>query len=105
MIWVKYQTRNKVIESIDVSGHADFAQQGQDIVCAACSLTVTGLCNAIDQLTQDSCEIQIEEGHTHIAVLNDSEQLQLILQTGIIQLKTLAERFRRYVRVRKVEVK
>ena len=48
MIWVKFQTRNDAFVTLDVSGHADFREEGQDIVCAAVSLSSVGLLNAID---------------------------------------------------------
>ena len=105
MIWVKFQTRNDAIVSLDVSGHADFREEGQDIVCAAVSLSSVGLLNAIDEMEPDSCELIKEDNHIHVEVLQDSEKLQTILTAFYHVYRTLEYRFRMYVRVRKTEVK
>ena len=105
MIWVKYQTRNDAFVSLDISGHARFREEGQDIVCAAASLTGIGLLNAIDEMEPDSCELIKEDNRIYVRVLHDSEQLQTILTASYHIFKTLEYKFRIYVRVRKTEVK
>ena len=105
MIWVKYQTRNDAFVSLDISGHARFREEGQDIVCAAASLTGIGLLNAIDEMEPDACELIKEDNRIYVKVLHDSEQLQTILMTSYHIFKTLEYKFRLYVRVRKTEVK
>ena len=61
MIWVKFQTRNDAFVTLDVSGHADFREEGQDIVCAAVSLSSVGLLNAIDEMEPDSFRLHVGE--------------------------------------------
>ena len=105
MIWVKFQTRNDAFVTLDVSGHADFREEGQDVVCAAVSLSSVGLLNAIDEMEPDSCELIKEDNHIRVVVLQDSEKLQTILTASYHMYKTLEYRFSMYVRVRKTEVK
>ena len=56
MIWVKYQTREDAFVSLEITGHADFREKGEDVVCAAASLTGTGLLNAIDEMEPEVME-------------------------------------------------
>lgn len=105
MIWVKIKTQQKEIKSLEVTGHAEFAEKGQDIVCAACSLVSIGLLNAIDEMCSEQCELLKEDNRIYIEVKESNERLQIILNAGIIQYRTLAEEFGKYIRIRKTEVK
>ncbi len=105
MIRVISETRNNRIVSLEVTGHAGFMQKGHDIVCAAASLTGCGLLNAVDEMCSGQCELLMEDNRIYIKVLEDSDRLQTILNTGFIQYQTLSERFDRYVTTQKTEVK
>lgn len=105
MIRVNVETRDSLICSLEVSGHAEFLDSGRDIVCAAASLVGTGLLNALDELEPDTCELLKESNRIYISVLSGNERIQTILTTGLIQYQTLAEQFPRYVKVKKTEVR
>ena len=105
MIWVKITTQDSMVKTLEVTGHADFGEHGQDIVCAACALVSVGLLNAIDEMCNGQCELLQEENRIYIEVKENDERLQTALNVGIIQYKTLAEEFRKYIRVKKTEVK
>lgn len=47
---------------ITASGHAGYAPKGQDIVCAAFSVLSLTLERAVDTLTDDEIEINLESG-------------------------------------------
>ena len=93
------------ITGFEFKGHAGFAESGQDIVCAACSLVSIGLLNAIDEMCSEQCELLKEDNRIYIEVKESNERLQTILNAGIIQYRTLAEEFGKYIRIRKTEVK
>ena len=105
MIWVKYKTQENEIRSLEVTGHAEFAEKGQDIVCAACSLVSIGLLNALDEYCGDQCELLKEDNRIKVEVKESNEKLQTILNVGLVQYRTLAEGFGKYIRIRKTEVK
>jgi len=105
MIWVKIKTREGKICSIEITGHAEFAEHGKDIVCAAVSSIGTGLLNAIDEMCPGDCELLMGDNLIKIEVIHDSEKLQSILNTGYYQFKTVSKSFNLYVRVRKSEVR
>ncbi len=47
----------------EVSGHAGFAEYGQDIICAAVSALTINAINSLEEFTEDSFELeQAEDG-------------------------------------------
>ncbi|MBR0385662.1 MAG: ribosomal-processing cysteine protease Prp [Erysipelotrichaceae bacterium] len=105
MIRVSIKTRKDLIESLEITGHADFLEKGRDIVCAAASLVGTGLLNALDDIAPGKCELVKEENRIYVKVLENDSQIQTALHTGEIQYQTLSEAFPRYVKTKKTEVK
>ena len=51
MIDIRYTQHGNHITSLEISGHAGFAESGNDLVCAAVSGITFGLLNALDELT------------------------------------------------------
>ena len=101
MIHVRVVRKNHLIQSITVTGHADSDVYGQDLVCAIVSGIMTGLCNAMDILVGED-DVIFEEGHIEIHVAKPNEKTDLILETGLIQLKTAEEVNQDYLKVTEV---
>ena len=93
------------ILKLEVSGHAGSAEYGRDLVCAEVSAVATGLCNAIDEAGFTAVDMTVEEGYVAISADNDdSHDLQVILKTGISQLKTIEYIHSDYLKITKMEV-
>ena len=103
MIEVKINLSNQKIHKIKISGHALFAPHGEDLVCAGVSSIGTGLLNALDILVPSSCKLVLKD-YISVQVVEDSEVVQTILRTGMIQLETIAEQYGDYLKVIKQEV-
>ena len=101
MIRVRVVRKNHLVQSITVTGHADSDVYGHDLVCAIVSGIMTGLCNAMDILA-DEDDVIFEEGHIEIHVAKPNEKTDLILETGLIQLKTAEEVNQDYLKVTEV---
>ena len=101
MIHVRVVRKNHLIQSITVTGHADSDVYGHDLVCAIVSGIMTGLCNAMDQLAHEDNMI-VDEGHVEIHVTHPNEKTDLILETGLIQLKTTEEVNQDYLKITEV---
>ena len=101
MIHVRVVRKNHLIQSITVTGHADSDVYGHDLVCAIVSGIMTGLCNAMDILVGED-DVIFEEGHIEIHVAKPNEKTDLILETGLIQLKTAEEVNQDYLKVTEV---
>ena len=81
------------ISVFEMDGHANFAEHGQDLVCAGASAVSFGAVNAITQLT--NIEPVIEQGadggylRVEFPVTEQDAQVQLLLQAMIISLQTI----------------
>ena len=48
-----YKTDRHEYAGFDISGHAEYSESGNDIVCAAVSAIVINTINSVDQFTED----------------------------------------------------
>ena len=89
---------------MEVTGHADSAAYGRDLICAEVSAVMTGLCNAVDEFGY-TIPLILKEGHVVIeAGDNDAHDLQVILKTGLCQLKTIEAVHSDFMKITKMEV-
>ena len=75
-------------------GHAGYAEEGEDIVCAAISVLTINTMNAIDTFTDVEAEVQSneEEGYIEYRVLSKpTKESTLLLETMVLGLQTMAE--------------
>lgn len=103
MIRICAQFHNGLIQDLSVSGHSGSAEHGQDLICAGISAISFGLCNALDQSRSDA-DIRIGENSIEIHVNHPDEKTDIILQTGLIQMKTVEESNEKYITVKQMEV-
>jgi len=90
MVTAIFNYQNSHIMSYEVLGHADSAQRGEDLVCAAISATVIGLTNAVIELDESELFIQMEEdGYIKVENVPPTDKAQTLLQGMITTLKTI----------------
>ena len=89
MIKVEIDYQGKDLTSLKVKGHADSGTYGKDLVCAAVTAMLIGAANALEDEAA-GFEVKLEEGNaSFIPVSPISEHDSVVLETLIIQLKTL----------------
>lgn len=102
---VIYRTQSGAIQSFAISGHAFFAERGQDIVCAGVSAVSVGAINAVNVLTGITPEItHDEDGFLRCALpkhLSESvnEKVQILLEGMVVQLQTIEENYREHIKI------
>lgn len=106
MIRVQFErTNNGKIRSFTMKGHADFAQKGQDIVCAGASAVAFGSVNAIMTLTGFEPDIEQSESGFLKCVFDLKEsdsvsnQVQLLLEAMIVSLQTIENDYSEYIQI------
>ena len=88
-------------KSITVDGHADYAEPGKDIVCAAVSVLAQNLIESIKNLTGDSIEYRMVPGHIDINFKNLSEQGKLLVDSFFIGINSISESYgKEYVQIK-----
>lgn len=104
MVTVKVTLSNSSITGMEIKGHAGSGEYGKDLVCAGVSSIAVGLLNALDTLCPDTCEMNMSEGYVSIKVNQITEENQVILKVGKIQLETIELTNKKFIRIKKVEV-
>ncbi|MEK5297956.1 MULTISPECIES: ribosomal-processing cysteine protease Prp [Bacillus] len=102
-------TRSSADESItsfQMTGHAEFAEKGQDLVCAGVSAVVFGSVNSIIALTglDPLLDIGEEGGYFSFELPADTdpvsfEKAQLLLEGMVVSLETIERDYHDYVRI------
>jgi len=99
------RTETGIISSFSMSGHADFARHGEDIVCAGASAVSFGSVNAIEALTGIVPEIeQGNGGFLRCTFPNDlqedvQEKVQLLLEAMVVSLETIERDYGKHIKI------
>ena len=89
-----YRNRNKECTGFTAIGHAGYAKEGEDLVCAAVSVLVINTCNAIEKLTDTAVSLVTDEAEGLIDCrLKDapSEQTGLLISAMILGIESIAD--------------
>lgn len=99
-----YRTRD-CLTAVDLRGHAGYAEEGEDIVCAAVSSSVQLLHALLYDVQKIAVDTLIEDEGAHIRLTLPSEQLDLG-QDGLrafqLYLSELAETYSDFINVTEV---
>lgn len=104
MIEAKFIYKNKKIDTIEISGHAEFDESGKDIVCAAVSTAIIVSVNAVEMVDLlDYTKVVIEEGYFKLEVLESKDILNKLLINLDYTLHDLSEQYPKYIKYQKEE--
>lgn len=90
-------TRRK--DSITITGHAGYAEQGKDIVCAAVSTLVQTLIQAVEKLTTDVIEYDMKPGKVHIKFWNLSSETKTLIGSFFCGVDMIAFEYPNHVQI------
>ena len=98
MIKAVYEVKNDLYTKLSVSGHAEYDESGKDLVCASVSSIMFGFMNALDMLDED---VTIKQLTNKITITNNSnsEMVQDYFELVMVQLKTIEESYRDFIKV------
>ena len=78
-----------------LEGHAGYAEEGEDIVCAAISALAINTVNSIVELTEDKPDVEMNEDEAIIALSfpdgKSGEKSQLLMKSLVLGLTGLEE--------------
>ena len=86
-------------DGITVSGHANYAEAGKDIVCAGVTALVQGLIRSIESLTRDQIQYDITPGRADIYYGDLSEAGELLVDSFFIGVCQIADEFSEHVNI------
>lgn len=105
MIAVQIQrTPDGAIAELRVSGHAEYADPGEDIVCAGVSALVQSALLGLKQVAKHPHEGKATSGRMHCRVKaggtpESTLKAQAILETTVIGLRDIAKEYHQFIRV------
>jgi uncharacterized protein len=97
------------IWQFNTEGHADYDEQGQDIVCAAVSVTAYTAIGALEDLADIKNCHTVEEGFVFCSIPVDISEKQkqiagIILETTVIGFKQIELEYAEFLKVMEEEV-
>lgn len=100
------QTSTKDIKAFTMTGHANFAEYGSDIVCAGVSAVAFGTLNAVEALTSVHLEVVQggEGGYLHCQVpkhvsAEKMADVQLLLKGMVVALESIEREYSKYITI------
>ena len=93
-------TRHK--DGISLIGHAQYAEHGQDIVCAGVSTLVQTLIQSLDELVTDTIQYDMSPGMVDIKHGLLSENARLLIDAFMLGAETIAENYPQNVQIKRL---
>ncbi len=100
---VVFKDENNNINGFRCSGHAGFAKNGHDIVCAAVSVLVLNTINAVSTFTSDTFTYHEDEksGTVEFRIKSGSESSFLLLKTWKLGMDSILEEYgKKYISIK-----
>ena len=99
---VFFRTSEETLTGFQITGHAGYAEYGQDIVCAAVTALSFNTANSLEALTEDTFSAeQGQDGYLKVLV----EDAELLLQSLLLGLTMIQEEYgEKHMKIRFEEV-
>ncbi|MGL5676046.1 MAG: ribosomal-processing cysteine protease Prp [Cellulosilyticaceae bacterium] len=102
---------DKTLWRLNVSGHAGYAEHGQDIVCSATTILVFNTLNAIEELTTEPLEVLKMDPDKGIIDCrfpqrkqgNTNPDATLLLKSMLIGLNTIQQMYGEYISIQLIK--
>ena len=86
---------------ITVTGHAQYAEMGKDIVCAGVSVLVQTLVQALEDLTDAKFNYEMAAGHAEINFELLPSRARLLVKAFFVGIEMLASEYPYHVKLTK----
>ena len=94
MIQVRVKKENGNYVFFKSRGHAGYAEEGSDIVCAAVSALIITTENALDKLTVQEYDLLEDDGYVSIRFRNgNTPECRLLMDSLILGLKEIEKNY------------
>lgn len=107
MITAEFIKKDNYLIGFKVSGHADFGEYGQDIVCASVSSAVQLVCNTITECFKGDAKVLVDENNGISLKLIDTPMdspCTTVLNGFKLHLEVLSEDFPKRINLKITEV-
>lgn len=84
---------------VTVKGHANYAEPGQDIVCAAISTLTQVFIASVEELTAAKIKTAQTGGYMEIVIEESTERAQVLVDSFLLGCRMIADEYPDNVRV------
>ena len=94
-------------KGFEIYGHTGYADEGEDIVCAAVSALSQNTVNSIEAFTEDKFSCDVDDGRLRFCLTNDyiSAESQLLLNALVLGLENIEKAYgNEFINIRTEEV-
>ncbi len=99
MITVNVKKKDDVVNYIKISGHAEYAEEGFDIVCASVSSIAITTVNALISINEDCLVYSEKDGLLEIGIMLHDEVIDKLIDNMITLLTNLSLDYKEYLKV------
>ncbi len=99
MIRIKVLKKDNNIEKITFRGHANYAEYGKDIVCAAASATVLTTINGILSLDSSTIDVIQKDNNIDISIIKHNNISDKLLSNMLNSLKTIRSNYPKNIEI------
>lgn len=100
MIKITYKKKEDHINYVKIKGHADYAEEGFDIVCASVSSIAITTVNALIKLDAKSVVYSEDDGFLEIGILKFNDTIDILMNNMISMLEELEEQYKDYIEIK-----
>ena len=106
MIYVSFTVKNGTVLGFNASGHSGYAEQGNDIVCAAVSSAVLMAANTVTEIQHINADIAVnDDGFLSLNLSEkDAASAKAVLSGLMLHLNALADEYSEFIKVKISEV-
>lgn len=104
MIIVKKYEHEGVCTGFNCSGHAGFADEGQDIVCASVTSALQLTVNGITEVLKQPAKVDVRENEIEFLLSGHTDTAIAFLDAFMLHLRLLAEEYPKNIRITNLEV-
>ena len=99
MIKIDIKKKDDVVNFIRISGHAEYADEGYDIVCASVSCIAITTVNALISINEDCLVYTESDGLLEIGILKHDEVIDKLVNNMITLLTKLSEDYKENIKI------
>lgn len=99
MIRVKFLVGNRQLKGFEISGHAGFAESGNDIICAAVSSAAYMAANTITDVIGVNADAADGDGTMTVALNEPDERAEMVLKGLELHLTELSKQYPENIKI------
>ena len=95
------------VTPIEATGHSGYAEEGQDIVCAAISTLLENLINGLTEVVKIKPNYTIDESVPHLSVslpkdlnANQMKECQILMKSTCLGVKNVADGYQKFIKIK-----